>query len=186
MASSYQGPAAQQLQQRAQVPQQRGGLKYILGRNGEAPKMLAIHCVFAKMAVEEMQTNMKTSGNALIHICNSRHAPAWSYKASKRKVHGRKAGNGLADLFFSNQLFKVADSDLRNTAMGISLYPVSLHMEFYHPPFWFFLCILAHGVDGFFCSSIFPVRKLVVECILAHGVLWLFSFEHVPSQNACC
>ncbi len=67
-ANLLQGLAAQQLQQTALVPQKkgresfRGGLKYIVGLDGEAPKMAVIHCAFAEMAANEMRGIMGTTG----------------------------------------------------------------------------------------------------------------------------
>jgi hypothetical protein len=84
----------------------RGGLKYIVGHNGEAPKMQAIHCAFAKMAAEEIQKNSCVVGATLIQMWNERHSAAWRHRQSKRKSHGGKAGNGEANCFLAINCLK--------------------------------------------------------------------------------
>jgi hypothetical protein len=119
-ACALQGP-----QKSVPQPRKKGaGLKYIVGCNGEAPKMQAIHCAFARMAVQEMSKNGSVSGSQLVEIWNTKYAPVWSSRTSRPKGHGGKAGSGLATNFFSNQLFRMGD--LRDIASGNKLYPVEL------------------------------------------------------------
>jgi hypothetical protein len=66
IACALQCPQSLQRAPQKTLPQPRkkgarGGLTYIVGYNGEAPKMQAIHCVFAKMAVEEMRKHCNVS-----------------------------------------------------------------------------------------------------------------------------
>jgi hypothetical protein len=122
----FQGPQSLQRGLQKKVPQQKkkGGLKYIVERNGEAPKMQAIHCAFAKMAVEEMHKHRNVSCRHFVLEWNAKYAPKWSKKTSRPKGHGGKAGSGQATNFFSNQLFSL--EDLQAIAGGYSPYPVEL------------------------------------------------------------
>jgi hypothetical protein len=92
----------------------------MVGLDGAAPKMAAIHCAFAEMAANEMRCNMGTTGSRLIEIWNLKHARAWCNL--KRKGPVGTAGNGLANKFFFNQIFKV--QDLSNIPMEKSPHPV--------------------------------------------------------------
>ncbi len=82
-----------------------GGLKYIVGRNGEAPKMQAIHCAFARMAVEEIHKN-SLAGAALIQIWNARHSAAWTRhgdpeRPNQKATAERQAVGNLKPIIFS-------------------------------------------------------------------------------------
>ncbi len=93
-ACALQGPQKSVPQPRKKGA--RGGLKYPVACNGEPPKMQAIHCAFAGMAVQEIRKNKSVPASQLIQIWNINYAPAWISRMSRAKCHGRKIGTGFA------------------------------------------------------------------------------------------
>ena len=105
----------------------RGGLRYPAVCNGEPPKMQAIHCAFAEMAVQELRQNKSVIASQLVQLWNNHYAPEWRSRMSRPKCHGGKIGTGYATNYFSNQLFTMGI--LRDIASGKLPLPVELTVD---------------------------------------------------------
>ena len=103
----------------------QGGLKYVVGSNGEPPVMADIHCEFVDMAVEVLQSEChgsRITAQTLIDKWNSDHAQAWRSKPRPQGSRAGKPASGQATHFFSNRIFTM--TDLLNIANGRSPRPV--------------------------------------------------------------
>ena len=103
----------------------QGGLRYVVGSNGEPPVMADIHCEFVDMAVEVLKSEChgsRITAQTLIDKWNTDHAQTWRSKPRPQGSRAGKPASGQATHFFTNRIFTM--TDLLNIANGRSPRPV--------------------------------------------------------------